>query len=183
MGLRRFLIHHDVVGLRYAVRIFIGTTAVWLLLRSVGDAEAVWAVISVIVVTEPQMQTAWLTLGSRIVNTVIGCTIGLDVLASGRSGDLDVAAGSDGNRPRLHLRSPVVAELAAGARHRSPRHRFRRSGTIENKWSGGRPPSCGGSSVGLRHGLSGNLVHVEDLGAAGCSKGRRTLIEGGGGHC
>ena len=77
MGLLRFLIHHDVMGLHYAVRIFIGTTAVWLLLRSVGDAYAVWAVISVIVVTEPQMQTAWLTLGSRIVNTVIGCTMGL----------------------------------------------------------------------------------------------------------
>jgi uncharacterized membrane protein YccC len=77
MGLRRFLIHHNVTGLHYAVRIFIGTTAVWLHLRSVGDADAVWAVISVIVVTEPQMQTAWLTLGSRIVNTVIGCTTGL----------------------------------------------------------------------------------------------------------
>jgi uncharacterized membrane protein YccC len=77
MGLRRFLIHHDVMGLHCAVRILIGTTAVWLPLRSVGDAEAIWAVISVIVVTEPQMQTAWLTLGSRIVNTLIGCTIGL----------------------------------------------------------------------------------------------------------
>ena len=55
MGLRRFLIRHDVMGLHYAVRICIGTTAVWLLLRSVGDAAAVWAVISVIVVTEPQM--------------------------------------------------------------------------------------------------------------------------------
>ena len=77
MGLRRLLIHPDVMGLHYAVRIFVGTTAVWLLLRFVGDADPVWAVISVIVVTEPQMQTAWLTLGSRIVNTVIGCTTGV----------------------------------------------------------------------------------------------------------
>jgi uncharacterized membrane protein YccC len=77
MGLRRFLMRHDVMGLHYAVRIGLGTTAVWLLLRSVGDAAAVWAVISVIVVTEPQMQTALLTLRSRIVNTVIGCTTGL----------------------------------------------------------------------------------------------------------
>jgi uncharacterized membrane protein YccC len=76
MGLRRFLIH-DMTGLHYAVRIFIGTTTVWLLLRSVGDTDAVWAVISLIVVTEPQMQTAWLALESRIVNTVIGCTTGL----------------------------------------------------------------------------------------------------------
>ena len=77
MGLHRFLSHHDVLGLHYAVRIFIGTTAVWLLLRSVGDAGAVWAVISVIVVTEPQMETAVLTLRSRVVNTVIGCATGL----------------------------------------------------------------------------------------------------------
>jgi uncharacterized membrane protein YccC len=59
------------------VRIFVGTTAVWLILRSLGDADAVWAVISVIVVTEPQMQTAWLSLGSRVVNTLIGCVMGL----------------------------------------------------------------------------------------------------------
>jgi uncharacterized membrane protein YccC len=76
MALRRFLIH-DVMGPYYAVRIFVGTTAVWLLLRSVGDTDAVWAVISLIVVTELQMQTAWLPLESRIVNTVIGCTTGL----------------------------------------------------------------------------------------------------------
>ena len=76
MGLRRLLIQ-DVTGLHYAVRIFVGTTAVWLLLRSVGDADAVWAVISVIVVTEPQMQTAWRSLGSRVVNTLIGCAMGM----------------------------------------------------------------------------------------------------------
>ena len=76
MGLRRLLIQ-DVTGLHYAVRIFVGTTAVWLLLRSVGDADAVWAVISVIVVTEPQMQTAWRSLGSRVVNTLTGCAMGM----------------------------------------------------------------------------------------------------------
>ena len=77
MDLRRFLIPRNVMGLHYAVRIFVGTTAVWLLLRFVGDADPIWAVISVIVVTEPQLQTAWLTLGSRIVNTIIGCTTGV----------------------------------------------------------------------------------------------------------
>ena len=80
MGLRSFLIRHDAIGLHYAVRICIGTTAVWLLLRSVGDADAIWAVISVIVATEPQMQTAVIAFMSRIVNTVIGCTIGLTFL-------------------------------------------------------------------------------------------------------
>src|SRR5262249_24241505 len=162
MGLRPFLIRHDAMGLHYAVRICIGTTAVWLLLRSVGDADAIWAVISVIVATEPQMQTAVFAFMSRIVNTVIGCTIGLTFL---------LVAG-----PEVWVLP--LALTAACARHRSHHHRFRGSGTIENKWSGGRPPSCGGSPIGLRRGLSGNLVHVEDLGVAGCSRASRTLIEG-----
>src|SRR5262249_11995856 len=71
-----------------------------------------------------------------------------DILACGRTRGLGVAAGADGNRPRLHLSSESVIELAARARHRSHRHRFRRSGTIENKGSGGPPPSCGGVVLG-----------------------------------
>src|SRR5262245_27065907 len=80
MGLRPFLIRHDAMGLHYAVRICFGTTAVWLLLRSVGDADAIWAVISVILATDPQIQSAVPAFMSRIVNTVIGCTIRLTVL-------------------------------------------------------------------------------------------------------
>src|SRR5215813_15376502 len=82
MGLRSFLIRDDAIGLHYAVRICIGRTVVWLLLRSLSDADAdaIWAVISVIVATEPQMQTAVFAFMSRIVNTVIGCTIGLTFL-------------------------------------------------------------------------------------------------------
>jgi uncharacterized membrane protein YccC len=65
------------MGLHYAVRIFVGTSAVWLLLRLVGDANPIWAVISVIVVTEPDLRAAWLMLGSRVVNTAIGCITGV----------------------------------------------------------------------------------------------------------
>jgi len=182
MGSRSFLIRHDAIGLHYAVRICIGTTAVWLLLRSVGDADAIWAVISVIVATEPQMQTAVFAFMSRIVNTVIGCTIGLTFLLVAGPEVWVLPLALTVTVPRLHLSSEVVVELAACARHRSPHHRFRRSGTVENNWSGGRPPSCGGSRVGLRRGLSGNLVHVEDLGTTSCSRGRRTFTVVGGGH-
>src|SRR5262249_14167641 len=79
---RHLVMRHDAMGLHYGVRICFGTSAVWLLLRSVGDADAdaIWAVISVIVATEPQMQTAVFAFMSRIVNTVIGCTIGLTFL-------------------------------------------------------------------------------------------------------
>jgi uncharacterized membrane protein YccC len=67
----------DHSGLHYAVRILVGTTAVWLLLRALGDANAVWAVISLIMVTEPLAVSAWRAFLARIVNTVIGCVVGL----------------------------------------------------------------------------------------------------------
>ena len=68
---------HDTTGLHYAVRIFVGTAALWILLRWAGDANPIWAVISLIVVIEPKVESAWLSFLSRVANTVIGCVIGL----------------------------------------------------------------------------------------------------------
>ena len=73
----RSLLRRDATGLHYAVRILAGTTAVWLLLRAVGDLNPVWAVISLIMVTEPQTVSAWRAFLARLANTVIGCVTGL----------------------------------------------------------------------------------------------------------
>jgi hypothetical protein len=59
---------HDSAGLHYAVRIFLGTSIVWLVLLKVGDANPLWAVISVIVVAETQVSSAWQAFLSRIVS-------------------------------------------------------------------------------------------------------------------
>jgi uncharacterized membrane protein YccC len=75
-AMRQF-IAKDALGLHYAVQIFAGSTIVWLLLRSLGDANPLWAVVSLIVVAEPRLGTAWLAFLSRTLNTVIGCTMGL----------------------------------------------------------------------------------------------------------
>ena len=64
-------------GLHYAVRILIGTTALWLLLRKVGDTHPIWAIISLIIVTEPDVKMALATFRARIYNTLIGCAVGL----------------------------------------------------------------------------------------------------------
>jgi hypothetical protein len=105
-----------------------------------------------------------------------------DVLASRRSRDLGVAAGIGDNflvrTDVVRLSSswriaPATAALIIA---------FTRVETIENRWSGDRPPSCGGSSLGRRRGLAGDLMHVEGLGATGCSRGRRTFSVVGGGH-
>jgi uncharacterized membrane protein YccC len=76
MHLKSFL-NRDNVGLHYTVRIFIGTTVLWALLQKAGDANPLWAIISLIVVTEPRTGMAWLAFRARIINTLLGCVVGL----------------------------------------------------------------------------------------------------------
>jgi uncharacterized membrane protein YccC len=78
---------HDPTGLHYAVRIFMGTALLWFLLRWAGNANPIWAVISLIVVMEPKVSGAWLAFLSRTANTVIGCAAGLLFLLLDRNAD------------------------------------------------------------------------------------------------
>lgn len=64
-------------GLQYAVRIFIGCVIVWFVLYLLHHRNTLWAVISIIVATEPELSAALLAFKSRIVNTFIGCAVGL----------------------------------------------------------------------------------------------------------
>ncbi len=76
MSLRSFLIR-DGSGLHYAGRILIGTAATWFLLRKLGDTHALWAIISLIVVTDPQLKTALVAFRYRIYNTLLGSVVWL----------------------------------------------------------------------------------------------------------
>ncbi len=69
------------VGIHYAVRISIGTALVWFLTQAMQSTTALWAIISVIIVTEPQMRLAWLAFRSRMLNTFVGALVGFSVLA------------------------------------------------------------------------------------------------------
>jgi uncharacterized membrane protein YccC len=65
---------------QYAVRIFIGCCAAWYTLHFAGIYNPLWALVSVIVVTEPEPNAAWMAFLSRIINTMIGAAIGLPLL-------------------------------------------------------------------------------------------------------
>jgi uncharacterized membrane protein YccC len=67
-------------GLQYAVRILIGSMIVWFILNRINHHNPLWALISVIIVTEPELSAAFLAFNSRIVNTLIGCAVGLSFL-------------------------------------------------------------------------------------------------------
>jgi len=78
----RFLGHYlsDPLALHYAVRIFIGTVFLWILLQRADDTNAIWAIITMVFVTEPHMRTALDTFRLRIYNTAVGCAIALIAL-------------------------------------------------------------------------------------------------------
>ena len=64
-------------GIGYAVRILVGSTIVWLALDHFKGTDPLWAIISVVVVSEPELVSAVLAFKSRVANTLIGCAVGL----------------------------------------------------------------------------------------------------------
>ncbi|WP_024514249.1 hypothetical protein [Bradyrhizobium sp. Tv2a-2] len=52
--LERFL-EDDLLGVRFAVNVAIGTTFLWILLRLVADTNPVWAIASMIAAGEPRV--------------------------------------------------------------------------------------------------------------------------------
>jgi uncharacterized membrane protein YccC len=72
----------NTVGIHYAVRIFIGTALLWFVTQEIHASSPLWAIISLIIVTEPQMRLAWLAFRTRMFNTFVGSVVGFAVLAS-----------------------------------------------------------------------------------------------------
>lgn len=69
------------VGIQYAVRIFVGSTALWLLLGVLAAQNPIWAISSMVAVTDPQLQTARANFWARLANTAIGGVMGVLFLA------------------------------------------------------------------------------------------------------
>jgi uncharacterized membrane protein YccC len=67
----------DPLAVHYAVRIFLGTAFLWILLQRLGDNHAIWAIISMVFITEPHIRNALESFRLRIYNTFVGCGIAL----------------------------------------------------------------------------------------------------------
>src|SRR5262245_60777588 len=75
----------DMLGVHYAVTIFIATSILWVLVRKIGDASPIWAISSMIAASDPRVATAVARFWGRIANAAVGCAIGLLVLVIGGS--------------------------------------------------------------------------------------------------
>ena len=85
MNLLQRFIDDDMRGIHYAVSLFIATTVLWILVKEIGDANPIWAISSMVATSEPQMKQALSTFRGRILNTLLGCAVGLLFVALGRT--------------------------------------------------------------------------------------------------
>ena len=80
--LERFL-EDDLLGVRFAVNVAIGTTLLSILLRLIADTNPVWAIASMIAASEPRIENAVRMFRARIINALVGCAVGLTFLLIG----------------------------------------------------------------------------------------------------
>jgi uncharacterized membrane protein YccC len=127
--LERFL-EDDLVGVRFALNVFIGTTALWLLLRLLADTNPIWAIASMIAASDPRLEQAVRTFRGRIINALLGCAVGLVFVLLGRGGEwqlplalaVTVLLSSYVIRiPTMWRQAPITAAIviAAGLTHHS----------------------------------------------------------------
>ncbi len=75
----------DLLGVHYAVSMFVATTILWALAKAIGDANPIWAISSMVATSDPQVKQALSTFHGRILNTLLGCAVGLLFVAVGRT--------------------------------------------------------------------------------------------------
>lgn len=85
----------DWVGVHFAANVFLATSLLWLILRSFANLNPIWAISSMIAASDPVVKQALKTFRGRITNSLVGCAIGLTVLAMPGSSEwkLPVAMG------------------------------------------------------------------------------------------
>jgi len=71
------------LGVRFAVNVFIASIIVWIILRFFTDASPIWAMASMIASSEPLVTQGLKMFWSRLINTLVGCAVGLIFLTVG----------------------------------------------------------------------------------------------------
>ena len=70
-------------GVRYAANVFVATTVLWIVVKVYGDSNPIWAISAMVATSDPQLKQSLATFRGRLINTLVGCAIGLLVIAVG----------------------------------------------------------------------------------------------------
>jgi uncharacterized membrane protein YccC len=81
-GLDRFRNDH-LLGVHFAVNVFIASILAWAILVLFTHANPVWAMASLVASSEPIPSKSFSNFRSRLINTLVGCAVGLAFLLVG----------------------------------------------------------------------------------------------------
>ena len=127
--LERFL-EDDLLGVRFALNVLIGTTILWVVIGLIADRNPIWAIASMIAASDPQVKQAVHMFRSRFINALVGCAVGLLFLLIGaeRPWKLPIAMAVTVllstyvvRIPTMWRQAPITAAIviAAGLSHHS----------------------------------------------------------------
>ncbi len=81
------LTYDHLLGIRFAINVFIATTIVWSALRAIGSTNPIWAIASMVAASDPQPDEARRLFRSRLINVLVGCGVGFGLLLLGGRND------------------------------------------------------------------------------------------------
>jgi len=122
------------LGFHLAANIFVATALLWLILGRFAQLDPIWAISSMVASIDPNVNLAYQTFRGRIINAILGCSVGLLFLCMGGVGDwkLPVALSVTVlissyivHVPQMWRQAPITAALVIAA---SLTHESRRSG-------------------------------------------------------
>jgi uncharacterized membrane protein YccC len=79
--------YEHLLGIRFAVNVFIATTIVWFTLRRLDVSYPIWAIASMVAAADPQPEEARRLFYCRTVNVLVGCAVGFVMLFIGNRSD------------------------------------------------------------------------------------------------
>lgn len=81
------LSYEHLLGIRFAVNVFIATAIVWFTLRRMGVGNPIWAIASMVAAADPQPEEARRMFRCRFINVLVGCAVGFGMLLIGDRND------------------------------------------------------------------------------------------------
>ena len=75
--------YEHLLGVRFAINVFIATTIVWVVMKALDAGSPIWAIASMIAASEPDPREARRFFRSRIINVLVGCAVGMGFLVLG----------------------------------------------------------------------------------------------------
>lgn len=123
-------IGRDLIGVRFALNVFVASAIVWYTLERILDTSSIWAIASMIAASDPEVREAARMFKCRITNVLVGSGMGLLFLIIGGSSEwkLPLALAATVllssyviRIPSMWRQAPITAAIviAAGLTHHS----------------------------------------------------------------